>query len=51
MFLIEFPPETDWLEIKKIVSVHEKEYVFVFDSTSIWRKDNKPFLCFRGLSK
>ena len=51
MFLIEFPPETDWFEIKKIISVHEKEYNFVFDSVSIWNKENKRFLCFRGARK
>ena len=51
MILIEFPPEAEWLEIKEVISKHEKEYIFVFDSVAIWNKDSKRFLCFRGIKK
>lgn len=50
MILIEFSPETNWKEIKAVLSKHEKEYSLFFDSVnSIWEREGKKFVCFRGI--
>ena len=47
MMIIEFPQETNWLEIKKVLSKFEKEFIIILNQYAWWQKEEKSFVAFR----